>query len=154
MKKGDVRDFDSLEEYYNKVRKIKFADDVQIESLNDIYKNLFTTDRRYEMVQKPTYFVRGAQQCNAGRYRSIDDFLKISKRYFPEKTLKELFQFLKDKQEELLKDGLMQGLSYCAHIRKYNFKGLSGSRYCTPIERYRLNDLNPNVEGLVADILT
>lgn len=156
MRKDEVRDFETLDEYYTKVRKIKFADNVIIESLDDIYNSLFTL-QKIGFAQKPTFFARGAVQCSTGRYRSIDDFLKLGKRYFPEKTLKELFQFLKEKEDIFKKDELIQSLRYCGHIRKYNFSGLIPMRYAAHmgIERYKLKDLNPNLgDQTVAELLT
>lgn len=155
MKKADVRDIASLEEYYAKVRKIKFADEVQIESIDDIYKNLFMTQYGSRDGQEPTYFVRGKLHCETRRHRSIDDFIKLCKRYFPDLTLKDIFQFLKEKQDTLDENGYRQALSYCSHIRKYNFKGLTVSKYAAPIQNYDLRDLNSNLEPMrVADLLT
>lgn len=154
MKKGDVRDLDTLEEYYNKVRKIRFEDNVEINSLDDIYKSLFNSDARYGIVQKHTVFSRGALQCNAGRFRSIDDFIKVVKYYYPEKTLKEIFQYLKEQEELYQKDNLIQSLRYCGTIRKYNFSGFVPARYSQSIVSYRLRDLNPNVNLSVAELLT
>jgi hypothetical protein len=156
MKKSDVKDFDTLEEYYDKVRKIKFDDNVQIESLDDIYNNLFTL-HRVGFSQRPTFFSRGKLQCSSGRFRSIDDFVKLVKKYFPDKTLKEIFQYLKDKEDTFKKDDLIQSFRYCGTIRKYNFSGLIPSRYSQhmEIEKYRLRDLNPNLGvATVADLLT
>jgi hypothetical protein len=156
MKKGDVKDLATLEEYYSKVRKIRFDDNVQIESLDDIYHNLFTL-RTHGFHQRPTFFSRGALQCASGRFRSIDDFIKLAKKYFPDKTLKEIFQYLKEKEETYQKDNLIQNLRYCGTIRKYNFSGLVPIRYAhhMGISGYRLRDLNPNlVNQTVSDILT
>ena len=156
MKKGDVKDLETLEEYYSKVRKIKFDDNVQIESLDDIYNNLFSL-RKVGFEQKPTYFNRGKIQCASGRYRSIDDFLKVTKKYFPEKTLKEIFQYLKEREETYQKDKLIQCLRYCGNIRKYNFSGLIPMAYSSHMEisKYKLRDLNPNLrDQTVSDILT
>jgi hypothetical protein len=155
MNKGDVKDLDTLEEYYNKVRKIKFNDDINIESLDDIYNNLFTL-QRLGFHQKPTFYTRGKLQCMSGRYRSIDDFIKLVKKYFPDKTLKETFIYLKEKEEHFKTQNLRQCLRYCPHIRKYNFGGLLPANYPTmDITSYKLEDLNPNVKNkTVLDLLT
>lgn len=155
MNKGDVKDLGTLEEYYNRVRKIKFSDEIQIESLEDIYNNLFTLQRIGKQ-QRPTFFTRGKLQCASGRYRSIDDFLKLVKKYFPDTTLKEAFIFLKEKEEHFKKENLRQCLRYCPNIRKYNFGGLLPIHYSNmDIETYKLKDLNPNLgETTVLDLLT
>ena len=156
MRKNEVKDFDTLDEYYTKVRKFKFADDVIIESLNDIYNNLFTLNRE-GFVQKPTYYVKGSLQCNSGRYRSIDDFIKVSKKYFPEKTIKELFTFLREKEEKFKEEDKIQTLRYCSTIRKYNFSGTVPIAYGArmTIMDYKLRDLNTGLKAsTVSDLLT
>lgn len=155
MKKADVKDIQSLEEYYSKTRKIKFSDEVQINSMDDIYNKLFMVQYGSRDGQEPTYFMRGSLHCETRRHRSIDDFIKLCKKYFPETTLKDVFTFLKEKQDTLDKEGMRQALSYCSHIRKYNFKGLTSSKYAQGIENYYLNDLNDNLPAMkVSELLT
>jgi len=155
MKKADVKDIQSLEEYYTKTRKIRFAEESVIESLDDIYSRLWMTKLYNRENQEATYFMRGAEHCQAYRMRSIDDFIKLSKKYFPELTLKDIFKYLKEKQDSLDTENLRQALSYCPHIRKYNFKGLVNSKYVPSIELYDLRDLNSNMPAMkVSDLLT
>jgi hypothetical protein len=154
MKKADVRDIESLEEYYGKARKIRFAEDYPVNSLDDIYKGLWRTEAGCNRMD--TYFMRGAMHCEHNRLRSIDDFLRLAKKYFPELTLKEAFSYLKSKQDDLEKRKLRQTLSYCPNIRKYNYKGLIHSNYSRGIETYNLWDLNHNLSRnlRVSDLLT
>lgn len=156
MKKADVKDIESLEVYYNTTRKIRFAEDVEIESFEDIYNNLFNRSMYVrENLQKPTFFMRGAAHCPSGKYRSIEDFVKLCKKYFPNKTLKDIFSFLKEKQDSLDKEGFRQYLGYCPNIRKYNYRGVQPkTSYSSDIDKYNLEDLSPLVNITVSELLT
>lgn len=116
MGKRDVKTKEDLELYYNKVRKIKFSDeDVEddptiIESLRSIYINIY---KEYD--SKCTKYTRGGHHCNKDRRRSLDDYIKLCKYYFPESTLSEIIMtFI-----ELCKEFGMV-LAYCPNIRKSN----------------------------------
>jgi hypothetical protein len=154
MNKKDVKDIETLEMYYTQVRKIKFADDVYIVSLNDIYNNLWPTKFGDRRNQQPTYFNRGKMHCEIYRARSIDDFIKLCKRYFPDVTLKNCFEFLYLKELEYDEQGYRQHFGYCPTIRKYNYRGLTSSKYTRSILTYDLHDLNPVLEKRVSELLT
>ena len=155
MKKTDVVDLESLEKYYSKVRKIRFADEVVIESLDDIYKNLFPCEPGSRYGQSDTYYSKGAHHCPRQRYRSIDDFIKLCKKYFPDTTLKTIFAFLKEKEEFYEKISIRQHLGYCPTIRKYNYRGFTSSKYTMSIVDYNLRDLNPAIPSTtVKELLT
>ncbi len=155
MKKADVKDLESLEQYYDSVRKIRLGENVVIESLEDIYNNLFIKYDRHDAPRSATYYMRGGAHCNVGKYRSIEDFIKLSKQYFPDKKLKDIFKYLKEKQDKLDLNGSRQILAYCPNIRKFNYRGISGTRYNKDISTYNLSDLNPRVGNiLVSELLT
>jgi len=147
-----VQDIQSLELYYSQVRKIKFDDNVEVNDLNDIYNNLFTLPDKENL---PTYFMKGKEQCSSHRARSIDDFIKISKKYFPELTVKDIFKFLISKDEEWAKDGKMMILGYCPNIRKHNYRGIRNtSCYYNTTNNYNLRDLSPMLNITVKELLT
>jgi len=154
MKKIDVRDIETLEIYYTTTRKIKFADDVYITSLEDIYNNLFPNKPGDKTNQQPTYFNKGAIHCHIYRHRSVEDFIKLCKRYFPDVTLKNCFEFLYIKELEYDEKGFRQHLGYCPNIKKYNFRGLTSSKYANSIKDYKLKDLCPSIGIRVSELLT
>lgn len=155
MRKTDVIDLQSMDTYYDQVRKFKFSDDIVIKSLDDIYNNLFMLENYKN--QKPTYYIRGTIHCPQNRYRSIEDFIKLCKKYFPEEKLKTIFLFLLEKEASYLEKGLVQSFGYCPNIRKYNFRGLCRGVYyhAGNLLEYDLRDLFPNVGNIrVKDIIT
>lgn len=155
MRKIDVIDLATMDLYYDQVRKFKFHDDVKISSLDDIYMNLFILDDYRN--QKATYYTRGSIHCEIGKYRSIEDFIKLCKKYFPEEKLKTIFLFLLAKEDFYLEQGLIQSFGYCPNIRKYNFRGLSRGVYYNAgrLLNYNLVDLFPNAKNItVKNIIT
>lgn len=120
MNKRDIKTKEDVEHYYNKVRKIRFYDTIIIENLKDIYD--------YLVNQKlDTYYVRGKLHCEQGRYRSLDDLLKLYKYYFRDKTISDF----KKEYEQLIEDykdvyHFIKNISWCPNIRKVNFQSLYG----------------------------
>ena len=154
MKKTDVNDVETLDLYYSKGRKIRFADNIYITSLDDIYNNLYPNKFGDRRNQQPTYWMKGTIQCEIYRSRSIDDFIKLSKKYFPDVTIKNCFEFLYLKELELDEEKLRQQLAFCPNIRKYNFRGITSNKYAMSILDYRLTDLNKAVRVKVSELLT
>lgn len=105
MRKKDVKTIKDLENYYKKVRKIRFADGIIVKSLEDIFEIVSSCD---------TYYVRGRHQCSKYRNRSIDDIIRLSKFYFPKLKAKEVIksylEFKKGKEIVTFR---------CPHIRKF-----------------------------------
>jgi len=156
MTRADVDDVDKMNEYYNKNRKFKFQDDVEINSLEDIYNNLFVIVGLFieERNNLPTYYKRGALHCEGGKYRSIDDFITISKNYFPEKNVKEIITFLKEQEEKYLKVDRIQNFGYCPNIKKYNYRGFTRAGiYFPKIDNYNFNDIFPKLKKTVTEIV-
>src|SRR3970282_374180 len=114
MTKKDVTTIKDLEIYYNKIRKIRFKDDVIIKSIEDIL--YYTIDLKQDPIE--TYFVRGGLQCDYDRYRSLDDIIKLSKFYFPKSRIKDiLFEIIKYEAGRTNGAGFMY--NYCPDIRKH-----------------------------------
>lgn len=128
MRKKDVVTKQDIEKYYNKVRKIRFDNDIVINNFSYLYY--------YFLLKKsPTYYVRGKIQCESKKNRSLDDFIIIYKYYFPDKTVKDFFKEYYDFIEDNLNpDGepIYCYLSWCGNIRKYNFQS---SSYWTNIQK-------------------
>lgn len=121
MNKKDVKEIKDLEQYYSKVRKIKFSEEIE-----EKYKNLslFKIFYLLTMEKEETYFVRGKLQCKKFKMRSLDDLFAICKYYFPKKTIKQvLSSFIKMSSHFSRKDTLVPILLYCPDIRKINFRG-------------------------------
>lgn len=159
MNKKDVKNAEDLEKYYNKVRKIKFSDDIEIKSLNDVYDHLFGKyGGNLDATQQDTYFKKGRIHCNSGsRYRSFDDFFNLCKNYFPTISLKEISLFLKEKEVELQKTYTLGGfgINYCNVIRKYNLWGYrTNYAKIKDIEELPFNKEFPNVSLKLKDLIT
>lgn len=160
MKKTDVDSIEKLDEYYNKTRKMKFGNNEKIESIKDIYYTLYAQkieddDKKTAFKYAPTtYYKNGAQQCVASKYRSLDDFIKICKCYFPEKPVNEFYTFLLN-EEIRLKDEEEKYFcfSMCPNIRKHNIRGISSYVNYGFIRNYNLNsqfrNLNMTLETLL-----
>jgi hypothetical protein len=160
MKKTDVDSIEKLDEYYNKTRKMKFDSNEKIESIKDIYYTLYAQkieddDKKTAFKYAPaTYYKNGAQQCVASKYRSLDDFIKICKCYFPEKPVDEFYTFLLN-EEIRLKDEEEKYFcfSMCPNIRKHNIRGISSYVNYGFIRNYNLNsqfrNLNMTLETLL-----
>lgn len=113
MNKGDVVTQQDIETYYSKCRKFRFDENQVPKSFEDLFN--------YLVVQKqPTYYVRGSEQCEKSKVRSLDDFLKIHKFYYPKVTVAEIIIMLNN---HLIKSKRYLGFAYCPNIRKFNFQG-------------------------------
>lgn len=159
MNKKDVKNAIDLEEYYNKVRKIKFRDDVEITSIEDIYNNLFGYKGGSNFNQKDTVYKNGAIHCSVkwyGRNRSFDDFFNLCKSYFPKITLKEISLFLIDKEKTLAENGKKLCINYCSVIRKYNL--WDATSYSNPdikhMEELPINQEFVNSQLTLKDLIT
>ncbi len=118
MKKSDVKNVKDIENYYVNARKIRFPDDVEIKSLDDIIENLLIKARE-------TVRLRGGHHCRHHRARSFDDYFLICKHYFPELTLKDYIKALYDRESiEYIEKKLVIYVRYCPTIRKTNTPGL------------------------------
>lgn len=119
MNKSQVETKEDLEEYYSKVRKIRFKEeDLKFNSVKQLFARYVKRD------SNDTYYKKGSQHCYAGKNRSIDDFIVIAKNYFPNLTVKEILLEIKDFQNEKVDIGYgtfnHPFLSYCHTIRKNN----------------------------------
>ena len=163
MKKSDVKTIEEMEEYFKKCRKIKFKDDVNIKSLNDVFVNLFGTHGTgdYKDNSVSTFYNKGSIHCEVSnnwggkKYRSINDFLLISKKYFPEKPATEIIKFLDSKEKEHNKEegrGLM--VAYCSQVRRYNIRGVGNNRYYKKLKDYNIDDIFPNLDKKVEEIIS
>ena len=160
MKKSDVKTIEEMEEYFKKCRKIKFKDDVNIESLNDVFINLFGTHgtRDHKDNSVSTFYNNGSIHCEVSnnwggkKYRSINDFLLISKKYFPEKPTTEIIKFLDSKEKEHNEDKKGFILAYCSQVRRYNIRGVGNTRYYTKFKDYNLKDIFPNIDKKIEEI--
>ena len=119
MNKSQVKTKEDLEEYYSKVRKIRFKEeDLKFNSIKELFARYVKRD------SNDTYYKKGSQHCYAGRNRSIDDFIVIAKNYFPNLTVKEILLEIKDFQNEKVDIGYgtfnYAYLGYCHNIRKNN----------------------------------
>ena len=166
MKRSDVNSLETIEQYYNKNRKFKFNNHIKIESLEDIYDNLFIGEYKIEKIggflfdkmiredSEQTYFKKGSEQCGINKYRSIDDFITISKNYFPKKEVKEIIKYLLNKEKELLKKDKQQLFRYCPSIRKYNYRGIQYSiKYSALLKDYTFNDVFPNFNKSIVELV-
>jgi len=119
MNKSQVKTKEDLEEYYSKVRKIRFKEeDLKFNSIKELFNRYVRRD------VNDTYYKKGTQHCSTGRNRSIDDFIVIAKNYFPNLTVKEILLEIKDFQNEKVNIGYgtfsYAYLGYCHNIRKNN----------------------------------
>ena len=131
MKKKDVKDETELDKYYNQARKIKFADDIEITTVEQVKQLLL-------MEKFPTFYLRNGIHCRENKYRSIDDYFLLCKYYFPDKTIQEVSTLLIVDDYNLQKnDKNTFRLMYCRTIRKSNSAGTDDWYYGKSIE-YKL----------------
>ena len=129
MRIDEIKTYEDLEYYFNKRRKIRFKDTVEIKTKNDVLNNTYNND-----CSLATYYVKGKKHCLPKRARSIVDILMLLKYYFPESTLKENFDFI----EEYNKNKIGGIYTYfCPNIGKHNFHG--GAYYH---DKNRYNNFN------------
>lgn len=158
MNKKEVTSAELMETYYSKCRKIKFEDgEIIINDFEDVYKYLFgqygiMSPKPIDYpISQPTVYNKGGYQCDSGKYRSIDDFIKICKYYFPEKTVKNCLEFLISKFDYIQSQNVSINFGYCPNIRKWNIRGVY--HYYLPyihhIRDYNLQDIFPNLNLIV-----
>lgn len=114
MNKKQVITKENVEEYYSKVRKIRFKDDLKFSTL----KELFSTYINVE--DNVTYYKKGSVHCYSGRHRSIDDFINIAKNYFPELKVSQIIKELNDLIPITFYKTSVSYVGYCSTIRKNN----------------------------------
>jgi hypothetical protein len=161
MKKTDVNSIKKLDEYYNKTRKMKFDSNEKIESIEDVYYTLYAqkiedndVTRTVFKYAPATYYKNGTQQCVASKYRSLDDFIKICKCYFPEKPAKEFYLFLLNEEIRLIKEENKYFVfSRCPAIRKYNIRGLTSLVAFDRIGKYNLRNQFTNLNMTLDTLL-
>jgi len=160
MKKTDVDSIEKLDEYYNKTRKMKFDSNEKIESIEDIYYTLYAQKIENDVVTTAfkyapaTYYKNGTQQCVESKYRSLDDFIKICKCYFPQTNVKDVFLFLLNEEERLLKEENKYFVfSRCPAIRKYNIRGLTSYAAYDRISKYNLRNQFTNLNMTLNTLL-
>lgn len=118
MRKKDVQNVEDVEKYYSQARKVRFADDTIIRNVKQIKRKLFETSPK-------TVGNRGGYHCEIDKQRSIDDYIILSKTYFPNKSVKEILSTLIKDEKFKTKKGLKKiWLRYCPNIRKTNVGGL------------------------------
>lgn len=154
MKVSEVNNVDKLEEYFSTCRKIKFSNEIQINSLDDIFDNLYGKyGSTSGLEQKETFYTKGGFHCEAGRYRSINDFFKLVKFYFRDKTVKDIVEFLYNKEKSYNDEKKYINYGYCTHIRKYNFRGVGYASYYDKINTYDFNDTFPNFKQSIESLV-
>jgi hypothetical protein len=151
MIKRNVKTIEDVEIYFSKVRKIKFKEDVIIDSLDDIFRNLFGLGLRgmLQGEQKSTFYRENQVHCetqNNYKYRSFDDFFKLSKNYFPEITIQESITHLLNVEKEKNKDGVYLSIGYCGNIRKSNLRSLCRYGRSSCFADYNIADLFPKLD--------
>lgn len=117
MNKKQVKTKEDLEEYYNKCRKIKFAEGTPKP------KNTLQVIKRvlgYDGDSERTVFTRGGHNCNYNKFRSLDDVIKIVKYYYPKKKIKDIIGAILKYQKSFDYNFYF---GYCPNIRKTNFRG-------------------------------
>ena len=119
MKKNEVKTKEDLEEYYNKCRKIKFAEGtIKPKNTLQVIKRILD----YEDSSERTVFTRGGHNCYHNKYRSLDDVIKIVKYYYPKKKIKDIIKTILKYQKTSDYDFYF---GWCPNIRKTNFRGVS-----------------------------
>src|SRR5690606_5500667 len=110
MNKKDVIAKEDLEEYYNRCRKIKFKneDEENYNSLISIFENIYDSD-----FSLATTYTKGGHHCYQGKIRSIDDYIKLCKYYFPDSTLKEICNTMIEYVKNYKKENPPFRLFYC-----------------------------------------
>lgn len=119
MNKKQVKTKEDLEEYYNKCRKIKFAEETpKPKNTLQIIKRVLG----YEGDSEKTVFTKGGHNCYCNKYRSLDDVIKIVKYYYPKKKIKDIIKTILKYQKSFDYNFYF---GYCPNIRKTNFRGKS-----------------------------
>lgn len=66
-----------------------------------------------------TFYNNGEKQCNRGRRRSLDDLLMLSNHYFPESTIKDLLNALKQINIDLKEKDQSIIVLLCSDINRF-----------------------------------
>lgn len=123
MRKNEVDNVEKLEQYYSKIRKIRFKDGVSIKQIKTIKRLLFNDSA-------PTFFIKGKEHCKEYKLRSVDDYFNLCKTYFPNKTLKDFAKiWLEDERKKELNNKKRILLRYCPNINRHNSGGLMLDTY-------------------------
>lgn len=138
--KSKVMTKEDIEQYYSHCRKIKFADEHKPENLRQVFE-IMNTGR----ISK-TFGTRGGAHCSAFRSRSIDDYIALSKYYFPDLTVKEILKemlvtltlpnetyFKTENLDPVRNKNIKYTARYCPTIRKDNFY-MDGWGYGDPVK--------------------
>lgn len=70
-----------------KYKPIKFADNIRINSIFDLFHNLF-------VVRQETFYLNGRIQCSRNRSRSYYDAYMLCMHYYPTITFAEMYKLL------------------------------------------------------------
>lgn len=142
MNKKDVITAKDLEKYYNECRKIRFLKDGEVELiLKGVYLDISKLDIIFNklIIQKyETFYIRGGNHCPGGRFRSIDNFIRICKYYIPNVKVSYILKYIYDLYSNNIKRKageriLLPIITYCPDIRGTNFQSMS--YYHSPIEK-------------------
>lgn len=108
---------------------IKFDDDIEIKTLEDIFK--YTSSASHK---ESTYWLDGIEQCNSYSNRSIDDIVKLASYYFPdiepEEVLKSLITWVYKRNLKKYPEGI-----YDTGSENYS-NYLDGIILCPDIDRF------------------
>ena len=137
MNKASVTNKEELELYYSKARKIKFADNFTPKTIKEIFVKLNTAN------DSETVYIRNGEHCEAYRNRSITDLILLSKKYFPDMSVKQILQDI-NKILNIKCVHLYVYTNYCPTIKKNNFWK---SNYLTHDFEERFNNVNFNNNG-------
>lgn len=150
MNKKQVKTKEDLELYYNKCRKIKFAEGLEEPTST---KQVIQRVLDYEGASERTIFIRGGYNCDYDKSRSLDDVIKIVKYYYPKKKIKDIIGAILKYQKSFDYNFYF---GYCPNIRKNNFRGSShfseyefGAEYVGSFEKQGF----PNCKVNIADYI-
>ena len=118
MKITDINNYEDLELYINKRRKIKFHDNIKIKTKRRILELIYDND-----CSESTYYIKGNLQCKKHKARSLIDILMLLKYYFPKSTLQNNFKYL-TRFSKNIDDNMGMYIYYCPNIRKDNIHGI------------------------------
>lgn len=160
MNKSNVMNIEDMETYFNKCRKIKFEDTVEINSLDDVFTNFFGwmgTNNKDDK-SKDTFYNTNRIHCKTqnnwggSKYRSINDFIVICKKYYPDMSVKNILKYLRSREDIHHKNGYNFSIAYCGNIRKHNIRGVTKGTYYIKLKEYNLKDLFPKMNNTVEEI--
>ena len=122
MRRRDVKTEQDFEILYNKER-IKFQDYIKIRNRSDIIFELFHK-------RNATFGPRNGKHCVKDKMRSVDDYLKLCKFYYPNFTVKNNLNYIRDFVDKTKTyKGFNLKISYCPNISKHNCQQYTGFIY-------------------------